>query len=257
MFTALTYTGYLLLTLGAFFFITTRGSIILSPLFPNQNPGTRHIYTIYRNPFLIRLVDHGWVTKCILLWQYDRLADTVLESLSDIRHGDRVIQISHAFGSFTKRLIERRRDIGAFALLDIIPEQLTWAREKITRLFGGTGKIEFLERDATETNLPSASFRFVYSFFLFHELPTDKRQNVFNECIRLLEPGGQFVYADFHRPRHSGLRFFSWLYAKIYEPWVHDMWYWDPTALLGGDYTITKELFLDRYFQVVTITRLR
>ena len=47
-------------------------------------------------------------------------------------------------------------------------------------------------------NMPysSNSFQGLTCVFLFHELPRDARQNVLNECFRLLEPGGTLVLAD-------------------------------------------------------------
>ena len=47
-------------------------------------------------------------------------------------------------------------------------------------------------------NMPysSNSFKALTCVFLLHELPRDARQNVLNECFRLLEPGGTFVLAD-------------------------------------------------------------
>jgi len=47
-------------------------------------------------------------------------------------------------------------------------------------------------------NMPyqSNSFQALTCVFLFHELPRDARQNVLNECFRLLEPGGTLVLAD-------------------------------------------------------------
>ena len=47
-------------------------------------------------------------------------------------------------------------------------------------------------------NMPysSSSFQALTCVFLFHELPRDARQNVLNECFRLLQPGGTLVLAD-------------------------------------------------------------
>ena len=47
-------------------------------------------------------------------------------------------------------------------------------------------------------NMPYASnsFQALTCVFLFHELPRDARQNVLNECFRLLEPGGVLILAD-------------------------------------------------------------
>ena len=47
-------------------------------------------------------------------------------------------------------------------------------------------------------NMPyeSESFQALTCVFLLHELPRDARQNVLNDCFRLLEPGGTLVLAD-------------------------------------------------------------
>ncbi len=47
-------------------------------------------------------------------------------------------------------------------------------------------------------NMPylSESFQAITCVFLFHELPREARQNVLNECFRLIEPGGILVLAD-------------------------------------------------------------
>ena len=51
---------------------------------------------------------------------------------------------------------------------------------------------------ANAENMPysSNSFQGLTCVFLFHELPRDARQNVLNECFRLLEPGGTLILAD-------------------------------------------------------------
>lgn len=40
------------------------------------------------------------------------------------------------------------------------------------------------------------SYQAISCVFLFHELPGEARQNVLNDCFRLLEPGGVLVLAD-------------------------------------------------------------
>ncbi len=47
-------------------------------------------------------------------------------------------------------------------------------------------------------NMPylSEDFQALTCVYLLHELPRDARQNVLNECFRLLEPGGTLVLAD-------------------------------------------------------------
>jgi ubiquinone/menaquinone biosynthesis C-methylase UbiE len=42
----------------------------------------------------------------------------------------------------------------------------------------------------------SGSMQGVTCVFLLHELPAEARQNVINDCFRVLEPGGVLVLAD-------------------------------------------------------------
>ena len=56
--------------------------------------------------------------------------------------------------------------------------------------------VQLTKGNAEKMPYASASFQALTCVFLFHELPRDARQNVLNECFRLLEPGGILVLAD-------------------------------------------------------------
>ena len=56
--------------------------------------------------------------------------------------------------------------------------------------------VQLTKGNAEKMPYASASFQALTCVFLFHELPRDARQNVLNECFRLLEPGGTLVLAD-------------------------------------------------------------
>ncbi len=56
--------------------------------------------------------------------------------------------------------------------------------------------VQLTKGNAEKMPFASASFQALTCVFLFHELPRDARQNVLNECFRLLEPGGTLVLAD-------------------------------------------------------------
>ncbi len=56
--------------------------------------------------------------------------------------------------------------------------------------------VQLTKGNAEQMPYASASFQALTCVFLFHELPRDARQNVLNECFRLLEPGGTLVLAD-------------------------------------------------------------
>ena len=56
--------------------------------------------------------------------------------------------------------------------------------------------VQLTKGNAERMPYSSGSFQALTCVFLFHELPRDARQNVLNECFRLLEPGGILVLAD-------------------------------------------------------------
>ena len=56
--------------------------------------------------------------------------------------------------------------------------------------------VQLTKGNAEKMPYASDSFQALTCVFLFHELPRDARQNVLNECFRLLEPGGTLVLAD-------------------------------------------------------------
>ena len=56
--------------------------------------------------------------------------------------------------------------------------------------------VQLTKGNAEKMPYASESFQALTCVFLFHELPRDARQNVLNECFRLLKPGGTLVLAD-------------------------------------------------------------
>ena len=56
--------------------------------------------------------------------------------------------------------------------------------------------VQLTRGNAEDMPYSSSSFQALTCVFLFHELPRDARQNVLNECFRLLEPGGTLIIAD-------------------------------------------------------------
>ena len=56
--------------------------------------------------------------------------------------------------------------------------------------------VQLVKANAENVPFHSNSFQAITCVFLLHELPRNARQNVINECFRLLEPGGIFVLAD-------------------------------------------------------------
>ena len=57
-----------LVSTGAFFFATTRGALLVRALMPGNGDPARHVYPIYSNMRLIRLVDFQPIIAAILLF---------------------------------------------------------------------------------------------------------------------------------------------------------------------------------------------
>ena len=61
----------------------------------------------------------------------------------------------------------------------------------------GEGEIVQLSKENAErTSFMANNMHGITCVYLLHELPRETRQNVINECFRILEPGGIFVLAD-------------------------------------------------------------
>jgi ubiquinone/menaquinone biosynthesis C-methylase UbiE len=58
--------------------------------------------------------------------------------------------------------------------------------------------IRFLQADACATGLDAASFDLVTSTMLVHEIPYEVLPTLFAEAARLLSPGGELAFLDFH-----------------------------------------------------------
>tara|TARA_Y100001968_G_scaffold304966_1_gene320445 strand:- start:158 stop:1219 length:1062 start_codon:yes stop_codon:yes gene_type:complete len=56
--------------------------------------------------------------------------------------------------------------------------------------------VQLTKGNAEKMPYANGNFQALTCVFLFHELPRNARQNVLNECFRLLEPGGTLVLAD-------------------------------------------------------------
>src|SRR5664279_2482801 len=79
---------FLLASTGLFFFVATRGALVVRGLLPGPESEKSHVYPIYSNMRLIKLVDFQPVISAILLFQYHRLVSKIVAGLgqSDLRN---------------------------------------------------------------------------------------------------------------------------------------------------------------------------
>ena len=241
-----------------FFFTLTRGALLMRGAFSGTTNDADHVYPIYSNMRLIRLIDFQPIIAAILLFQYDRLVSAITHGLQrmDLR-GKKVLITSCAFGNVIPRVVAAAVETGASRVLiaDIILNELTHAKSKLPTF---AGKLEFLEENATAMKQPDASVAANVIFFLLHELPHHLKGEALKEACRVLQPGGKLYLAEFHRPDLWVLRALSWTYFKVFEPLGLALWNThDPLKQLEamGGFTCERHTVFFGNFQIVVATK--
>jgi ubiquinone/menaquinone biosynthesis C-methylase UbiE len=214
----------ILVSTGLFFFVATRGTLIVRALLPGERDAASHVYPIYSNMRLIRMVDFQPIIAAILLFQYDRLVSLITSRLRrmDLR-GKKVVITSCAFGNVMPRVVDaaRRAGVDKVQVVDIIENELLHAQRKMQHM---AEHLSFHRQDATSLALPDGSVDANVMFFLLHELPHPLKQEALKEACRVLAPGGKLFLAEFHRPHLRMLRVLSWTYFKVFEPLGLALW---------------------------------
>lgn len=242
---------------GAFFFVVTRGALLVRAVMAGPRDPAAHVYPIYSNMRLIRMVDFQPIIAAILLFQYDRLVTIIANGLQRMNlRGRKVLITSCAFGNVMPRVAQASFAAGAekVQVVDIIENELLHAQRKLSQM---PGTFEYLRQDATRTTLPDASVDANVVFFLLHELPHELKGEVLKEACRVLAPGGKLYLAEFHRPHLSVLRALSWTYFKVFEPLGLALWSThDPLAQLQGmGFACERRKVFFGNFQVITATK--
>ena len=244
--------------IALFFFALTRGTLLLRSFLPGSRSGTAHIYPIYTDMRLIRLIDYQFVISAILLFQYHRLVAKIADDMRgrDL-DGKTVLITSCAFGNVIPEIVKAARAAGAARILvsDIIENELIHAADKLGELGDG---VEFIEDDATAMRLADGEVDVNVMFFLLHELPHALKNRALDEAGRVLGNDGVFYLAEFHRPDSVFLRPFSWLYFKVFEPYGLALWKshapLDYFTAVGG-WTSERSTCCLGNFQVLRATR--
>lgn len=218
--------GVLLFLAGTalFFFTLTRGALIMRGAMGQLSHDAAHVYPIYSNMRLIRLVDWQPIISAILLFQYRRLVTIITHGLrDDDLQGKQVLITSCAFGNVIPRVVKAAFKSGASKVLiaDIIQNELDHAQSKLGDY---AGQITYMRDNAVAMKQADASVQANVMFFLLHELPHHLKIDALNEAMRVLAPGGKLYLGEFHRPSPWLLRALSWTYFKVFEPYGLALW---------------------------------
>jgi SAM-dependent methyltransferase len=241
-----------------FFFTLTRGALVMRSVMGQLTHDAAHVYPIYSNMRLIRLVDWQPIISAILLFQYSRLVSIITHGLrQDDLQGKQVLITSCAFGNVIPRVVKASVKSGARKVLiaDIIQNELDHAQ---TKLGDYAGQIDYLQDNAVAMQQPNASVHANVMFFLLHELPHHLKIDALNEAVRVLAPGGKLYLGEFHRPSPWLLRALSWTYFKVFEPYGLALWdSHDPVVQLQAMPGVTCERHTAFFgnFQVIVATK--
>ena len=248
----------LLASTGLFFFVVTRGALVLRGLSPGSQSDKSHVYPIYSNMRLIKLVDFQPIISAILLFQYHHLVSKIVSELEqlDLRK-KKVLITSCAFGNVIPRVVKAAVQAGAERVLiaDIIHNELVHAKSKLGAY---AGRVEYIEDNAASMKQAEGGVAANVMFFLLHELPHDLKGQALNEAGRMLAPGGKLFLAEFHRPQLWVLRALSWTYFKVFEPLGLALWdTHDPLNYLEstGGWTCERTTYFFGNFQIITATK--
>lgn len=255
---SLTLLAGLLAVTALFFFMATRGALIYRHAAALSGTPLAHVYPLYSDRRLIRLVDFQPVISAILLFQYHRLVSAIVDGLHRRNlSGREVLITSCAFGNVMPRVVGTALAQGAqrVKVIDIIQNELDHAARKLARY---AGKLDMQRADAASLRIADASVAANVIFFLLHELPHELKVTVLREAARVLEPGGQLFLAEFHRPDSRVLRALSWVYFKVYEPFGLALWdSHDPVRLLDeiGGFECERRTCCCGNFQIIVATK--
>ncbi len=249
---------FLLLATCVFFFVVTRGALLLRGLSSDLDSEKSHVYPVYSNMRLIKLVDFQPIISAILLFQYHRLVSKIVSGLRQSDMSNKTLLVtSCAFGNVIPRVVEAAVHAGAERVLivDIIRNELVHARSKLDNF---VGKVEFIEDNATAMKQKDGRVDANVIFFLLHELPHPLKLQALSEARRVLAPGGKLYLAEFHRPQPWILRALSWTYFKVFEPLGLALWdTHDPLNCLQamGGWKCERTTYFFGNFQIIIATK--
>ena len=113
--------------------------------------------------------------------------------LSDPSKKVKVLDIATGTGRTLQQIQSALPDVELYGL-DLSGSYLKQASKYLGSRSGDL--VQLTKGNAEKMPYASSSFQALTCVFLLHELPREARQNVLNECFRLLEPGGTLVLAD-------------------------------------------------------------
>lgn len=124
----------------------------------------------------------------------------------DINQDAKVLDLCCGAGQSTQFLVQNSADVTG---LDISPVALSRATNQVPQA-------KYVEGLAEKMPLEDNQFDLVHTSAALHEMTPSQREQIMREVLRVLKPGGVFMFIDFHQPTNflfwPGLAVFMWLF---------------------------------------------
>ena len=174
--------------------------------------------------------DHQPIINAILFGQYDKLLKKTLTRV-ETRPGAKLLQLTCVYGKLTPSLL--RHTGNEVHLCDVAVGQLDLARRKTLEM---PDRCHLARMNAEALAYADDAFDQVILFFLFHELPPQARQHVYNEIARVVKAGGSVLITEYGSTPHRHWLYrlwpFRWVFGHL-EPFLPGFWQEDVSVKLG------------------------
>lgn len=174
--------------------------------------------------------DHQPIINAILFGQYDKLLKKTLAHV-EAKPGAKLLQLTCVYGKLTPSLLHHTGN--EVHLCDVAVGQLELARRKTRDV---AGRCHLARMNAESLGYASDTFDQVILFFLFHELPPNARQHVYDEIARVVKRGGSVLITEYGSTPRTHLLYrlwpFRWVLGHL-EPFLPGFWQEDVSVKLN------------------------
>lgn len=156
--------------------------------------------------------EYGARTTTPLLGEtHEDLHNRFAEFVADGIDYQRILDLGCGFGKSTRPFVKRlpKSSIEAVDL----SEPCLYVASQFARK-NRAKNVHYSQQDARHTQFDDASFDLVTSTMLLHEMPVESVLRLFEECYRLLQPGGRMAHLDFYILPDAFDRFMHYGHSK-------------------------------------------
>ena len=205
----------------------------------------------YVHPRAVRFWDRQWLINLVLLGNYKRLCNQVLDGCRHSLPG-RTLQVGCAYGDITPRLAQCVEQDGMLDVIDVLQVQLDNLAPKLPH----DARVKLHCMDSTALKFNEADFDRIVFFLLLHEQPVAVRKQTLAEALRVLRPGGTITIVDYARPSRFNLPCRLWTSVlERLKPFASDLWNGEVADWLPTDADVAcvlRQGFFGGFFQILT-----